>query len=232
MACSPHRDASSGPLPLAAPPGGNVSEPHQRPAGPGPADPSTRRPRTAPLLRPAGTDDRPGLAALWQMFRHELSEFDHSRPAADGAFGRERLDAALTEPDRELVLIEQDGRVVGLAAVRGLLGPCRVVSAFFVVRTARRAGVGGRAADALLRARPGPWEIPFQQANAAAVAFWRGLADRAAPGAWHEERRPVPGRPDLPPDVWISLSRQPGTDACDVLPRSPGQTPSPSPPAR
>ncbi|NJQ06681.1 GNAT family N-acetyltransferase [Streptomyces lonarensis] len=175
------------------------------------------------MLRPAGTDDRPGLAALWQMFRHELSDFDHSRPAADGAFGRERLDAALTEPDRELVLIEQDGRVVGFAAVRGLLGPCRVVSAFFVVRTARRAGIGGRAADALLRARPGPWEIPFQQVNAAAVVFWRGVAERAAPGAWHEERRPVPGRPDLPPDVWISLSQPPGTDAHHVPPRSPSR---------
>ncbi|MER6540761.1 GNAT family N-acetyltransferase, partial [Streptomyces sp900105755] len=42
-----------------------------------------------------------------------------------------------------------------------------------------------------------------------AVAFWRRVAAEAADGAWTEETRPVPGMPELPPDVWISLGTAP-----------------------
>ncbi|NJP67804.1 GNAT family N-acetyltransferase [Streptomyces sp. ventii] len=157
-------------------------------------------------MRTVGDGDRPGLEALWQMFRHDLSEFDRSRPLPDGSFGRERLRAALVEPDREALLIVHEERVTGFALVRGLLGPCRVMSGFFVVRTARRTGVGAGAAHRLTAAHPGPWEIPFQEDNTAAGRFWRRVARRAAPGRWTEERRPVPGRPDLPPDTWIRLT--------------------------
>ncbi|WP_371872608.1 hypothetical protein [Streptomyces pacificus] len=35
--------------------------------------------------------------------------------------------------------------------------------------------------------------------------FWRRVATEVADDAWTEERRPVPARPDVPPDVWISF---------------------------
>ncbi|WP_454858020.1 hypothetical protein [Promicromonospora soli] len=36
--------------------------------------------------------------------------------------------------------------------------------------------------------------------------FWRAVATDAVGQAWTEEHRDVPGRPDLPPDTWISLT--------------------------
>ena len=77
---------------------------------------------------------------------------------------------------------------------------------FFVVRAARGHGVGRAAADALFALYPGAWEIPFQEENAVAARFWRRVAAETAGEGVREERRPVPGKPHIPPDVWLSLT--------------------------
>ncbi|MFF8842504.1 GNAT family N-acetyltransferase [Streptomyces sp. NPDC015127] len=158
-----------------------------------------------PVLRLAHAGDRPVLERLWQLFRHDLSEFVGPLPAPDGTFHDDRLDAAFDNPDRALYLLTSGEHPVGLVLVRGLREPRRVMSAFFVVRALRRTGVGTRAVQDVVGRHPGPWDIPFQDANAGAVRFWRGVAGRIAGAAWTEERRPVPGKPDVPPDVWISF---------------------------
>ncbi|MCS0603770.1 GNAT family N-acetyltransferase [Streptomyces sp. LP11] len=158
------------------------------------------------LVRPATPADRPAVERLWLMFRHDLSEFDGTLPAPDGHFRTERVEHAFTAPGWAPYLLSCDGRLAGLAFVRGLDGPMRVLNSFFVVRAARRRGIGLRAVRAVLGRHPGPWEIAFQEANTAAVRFWERVADDLAPGAWNREPRPVPGRPELPPDQWISFS--------------------------
>ena len=55
----------------------------------------------------------------------------------------------------------------------------------------------------MLGRHPGPWEIAFQRDNLAAGRFWRAIAGEAFE-TWTEEARPVPGKPDVPPDHWIS----------------------------
>jgi predicted acetyltransferase len=57
----------------------------------------------------------------------------------------------------------------------------------------------------LFALHPGEWDIAFQESNAAAGRFWRGVASAVAADSWHEERRPVPGKPDVPPDVWLTF---------------------------
>lgn len=105
---------------------------------------------------------------------------------------------------------EQAGeRPVAFALVRGLDAPTRVLSAFFVVRAARQHGIGRDVAAAVLRDVPGPWEIAFQDANAAAAAFWPRVAADVAGARWAIARRPVPGRPEVPPDAWLSLTVAP-----------------------
>lgn len=160
-------------------------------------------------IRTATAADHPVLERLWPLFRHDMSEFDQVLPGPDGAFRRERLEAALSgDPDWAAYLLWSGEHPAGLAFVRGLAGPARVLNSFFVVRGARRRGVGRHAARQVLARHPGCWEVAFQDTNPAAVRFWRRVATEAtgrAGATWTEELRPVPGRPELPPDSWISF---------------------------
>lgn len=164
------------------------------------------------LIRPTTLADRPVLERLWLLFRHDMSEVSGALPGPNGEFRRERLDATYTDPGRRGLIAHlepADGAPaspVGFALVRGLDGPTRVLSSFFVVRGARRAGIGRQLAERVLADFPGRWEIPFQDANPPAVHFWREVATTAVGQGWNEERRAVPGRSDLPPDTWISFT--------------------------
>ncbi|MEU4384286.1 GNAT family N-acetyltransferase [Promicromonospora sp. NPDC023805] len=174
----------------------------------------TNSPDSAPArltIRPTTPADRPVLERLWLLFQHDMSEITGALPDATGQFRRERLDATFTDPDRRgfLAHLESDDSPpspVGFALVRALDGPARVLTSFFVVRGARRSGVGRELAAQVLASFPGHWEIAFQDANPPAVRFWRAVATDAVGQAWTEEHRAVPGRPELPPDSWISLT--------------------------
>ncbi|MEV6544851.1 GNAT family N-acetyltransferase [Streptomyces sp. NPDC051665] len=163
------------------------------------------------LVRPATPADRPTVERLWLMFRHDLSEFavggQLQLPNPDGTFRSERVDAAFGGRDGDWApyLFVSGEHPVGFAFVRGIGSATRVLNSFFVVRGARRGGVGMGAVRDVVARYPGSWEVAFQDANPGAVAFWRRVGEELAPGEWGEERRPVPGRADLPPDVWISF---------------------------
>ncbi|MGX1312300.1 putative acetyltransferase [Streptomyces calvus] len=157
-------------------------------------------------VRLAGPADRPVVERLWLMFRHDMSEFQGLLPDADGTFRSDRLHSAFTEPGWAPYLAVTGDRPAGFAFVRGLDGPTRVMNSFFVARGARRSGTGLRMAREVVARHPGAWDIAFQDANSAAVRFWRRVATTVAGEAWTEEHRAVPNRPDLPPDVWISFN--------------------------
>jgi predicted acetyltransferase len=157
-------------------------------------------------VRKADAADRPALERLWLMFQHDLSEFRRELPRPDGTFRRQRVQAAFEDADWAPYLLTQDENPVGLALVRGLQAPAHVLNSFFVVRGARRSGIGLQAARDVVSRHPGRWQVAFQDENVAAVRFWRRFATEVAGDAWTEDRRPVPGRPNLPPDVWISFA--------------------------
>ena len=156
-------------------------------------------------LHLAGPSEQPIAERLWLMFRHDLSEFGGQLPNPDGTFRDEWLQAAFSDPDWAAYILFQNDRLVGLALVRGLTSRTRVINSFFIVRGARRTGIGLRAVQDLVVMHPGSWEVAFQDANVTAVHFWRRVAREIAGTAWVEERRPVAGRPGIPPDVWISF---------------------------
>lgn len=147
------------------------------------------------------------------MFRHDMSEFDDLLPNADGTFRDDRLRMAFSEPGWAPYLLMCGDNPAGFAFVRGSTDPTRVLNSFFVVRGARRTGIGLHAVQEIAARHPGSWEVAFQDANMAAVRFWRRVATEIAGDAWTEERRRVPGRPDLPPDVWIAFSTP--AETCD-----------------
>lgn len=117
-----------------------------------------------------------------------------------------RLEPFFDGTDRAAYLIVSGTSLAGLALVRGVTVDARVMGDFFVLRGARRHGVGHIAALQLPSQYPGTWEIPFQDENPAAARFWRRTATAAVGDAWTEERRPVPGKPHLPHDMWIRLT--------------------------
>jgi predicted acetyltransferase len=157
------------------------------------------------LLRVAGPDSRPLFERLWQLYRHDLSEFRDTLPDEQGLFPTHELSTFFDpgRPDRWPYLVVTGDRPAGFALVYANANGSSSIYAFFVARAARRHGVGRRAALELIAEHPGPWEIAFQDRNAGAATFWRGIATTVAGGSWREELRPVPGKPHIPPDSWI-----------------------------
>src|SRR5258708_2719295 len=158
-------------------------------------------------LTPIVTREQRDVASrLWQLYIHDLSEFRGSMPNDDGLFKAARLSTFFEDPDRCGYLIYSGPALAGIALIRGLSGDQRVMGEFFVVRAARRRRVGYRAAVELLHLHPGRWAIPFQEENPGAARFWRRLATEIAGSECREERRPVPGKPQTPPDSRLFLS--------------------------
>jgi predicted acetyltransferase len=156
-------------------------------------------------VREVAGESRAVIERLAQLERHDLSEFRGTLPNADGVYEVRWLPLFFEDAERRTYLIECDGALAGFALTRPLDGGVTSLTAFFVVRALRRRGVGRKAALELLRQRPGKWGIAFQEENPGAARFWRRVATDAVGPAWVEEPRPVPGQPDLPPDIWIFL---------------------------
>ena len=158
-------------------------------------------------LHPVTADQHPLLERLDQLYRHDLSQFRDTLPDEEGRFRTRLADylPAEPDPDRRAYLVRHDGAVAGFALVRGLVEPPRHLGEFFILRALRRHGVGHAVVRELFRLHPGPWQIAFQEENPGAARFWRTVATDAVGSAWHEERRPVPDKDWLPPDVWLFL---------------------------
>jgi predicted acetyltransferase len=142
---------------------------------------------------------------LWQLYSHDLSEFRGYLPDSSGLYKNARLLSFFGDPDRCGYLTYSDQTLVGFALIRGLAGEIRVMGEFFVVRAVRRQGVGHDAAVNVMSLHPGRWAIPFQEENPGAARFWR-LVGAELSSDCQEERRPVPGKPAVPPDVWLLLT--------------------------
>ena len=160
-------------------------------------------------LRVVGVDEphEVVLERLWQLYKHDLSEFRDSHPTTEGLFVTRRgLDALMGDGRHEALLLFHGVRLAGFAIIGGSGEETHDVSEFFILRSQRRQHVGARAAASLLARHRGEWEIAFQENNVAAAAFWRRVARDTARGDVRETRRPVPERPDIAPDVWLSFS--------------------------
>jgi predicted acetyltransferase len=157
-------------------------------------------------LRVVTTETRPVIERLWQLYRHDLSEFRNSMPDDDGLFQeRPLLPYFADDPDRIAYLVYFGTRPAGLVLVHGLSADHREIGEFFVVRHLRRRRVGHQLALKVLAHYPGRWQIAFQEENPGAARFWRQVATAAAGNGWTEELRQNPDKPQIPPDVWITL---------------------------
>jgi predicted acetyltransferase len=143
----------------------------------------------------AGPEHRETLANLFQLYTHDFSDFWTDLSDGDlqenGRFAPyPHLDSYGTLPGREALLIRSDRRLAGFALINGFahsgLPIDFTVAEYFVARKYRRAGVGQAAAQDLMRARPGQWELAVARRNTGALAFWRRVTASVAIGPVEE----------------------------------------------
>lgn len=156
-------------------------------------------------VRPASGDDWTVIAWLWQAYRNDLSAIVDGLPRADGRFNHAWLDGWAESEDAAGYLVREGDAPIAFAVVNRLTEGPHGIGAFWVVPARRRGGVGWELALDVIRRHPGAWEIAFQRDNPGAGKFWRRVADEVF-GEWAEEARPVPGKPEVPPDTWLSGS--------------------------
>jgi predicted acetyltransferase len=156
-----------------------------------------------PLLRTLTDGDRPVVERLWQLYSHDMSEVRGTMPNKGGLYKPGRLPGYFDDPDRRGYLISCNDAPAGFAFVQGVADGTRMIGDFFVVRAARRQGVGYRVVKQLFERYPGNWEIGFQAENAGATEFWRRVVSDTVGAAWSEELRPVPNKPHIPDDHFI-----------------------------
>ena len=152
----------------------------------------------------AGDLGWPVIERLWQLYQHDLSEFRHSSPDAEGLFGG-RLGAYADggRGDRVAYLARLGDLPCGFALVRGLGRDQRLMGEYFVTRSARGRGIAAAFARQVFGRHPGPWAVPFQNENPRAAAFWRRHAAAALDDV-AEQTFAVPNKPHLPPGVWLT----------------------------
>jgi predicted acetyltransferase/ADP-ribose pyrophosphatase YjhB (NUDIX family) len=151
----------------------------------------------------AGHDDWPVIERLWQLYQHDLSEFRHSSPDADGLFRSIRLPRYLGHQESTAYLARLGDVPCGFALVSGVGRRQRLMGEFFVTRSTRGGGTAAAFAGEVFARHPGPWVIPFQNENPRAAAFWRRLAADVLSDVV-EDSFAVPGKPHLPHDVWLT----------------------------
>ena len=119
-----------------------------------------------------------------------LSEVGAS--AEDIASADARSAALLSAPDRETLLIERDEEHVGFVVLQRLFShdnsPIYLLLEFYVIPESRALGVGAAAARLLFDRFDGSWEIRSLSSDVRAIAFWRRVTSRYAPGAVEERR--------------------------------------------
>jgi len=151
-----------------------------------------------------GDADWPVVERLWQLYQHDLSEFRHGSPDADGLFQARTLPGYRARDDRVGYLARRgEGVPCGFAMVRGTRRERRVMGEFFMTRSSRGTGVAIDFAREVLARHPGEWVIPFQNENPRAAAFWRRVAGEVLDDVT-EKTVAVPGKRHLPPDVWMT----------------------------
>jgi predicted acetyltransferase len=146
------------------------------------------------VLQAVSEADKPVLARLLELYRHDLSEFRPYELSAHGTFGYRYLDVYFLDDDRRADFVTVDGELAGFVMTRHLGSRTSTIGEFFIVRRWRRRGVGREVAHQLFARSPGHWLVSFDDGNAAGRAFWPQVCSAVAFGTVDTRAKP--------PDAW------------------------------
>jgi predicted acetyltransferase len=133
-------------------------------------------------LHAVSRDEAPTLRNLFELYAYDFSETVPLELHANGRFEVPIPDRWWEDAEHYPFFIRENERLCGFALVRRgsrITAATDVmdVAEFFVIRGARRKGVGAAAAHALFEAFPGRWEIRVRQTNTHAKRFWARVAE-------------------------------------------------------
>jgi predicted acetyltransferase len=141
------------------------------------------------VLVPVEPGARGVLANLFQLYRHDMSEFRGYELDEDGTYDYPSLGSYLGSEDRDAWFIRVEGRLAGFVLTRRMPEGVWEVAEFFVARSERRRGIGRLALAAAFATHEGRWTCFADEVNtasermcAAAAASVAGEAARAARG--------------------------------------------------
>lgn len=124
-------------------------------------------------------EDRELLWNIHQKYLYEMTLYYDDEMDALGNYHYGYFDAYFTEPDRTALFIYSDRRLAGFAMINPhsyIHGhPDRVLAEFTIFPRYRRLHIGRDAAERILTARPGRWEIKYNERNAGAKALWNAV---------------------------------------------------------
>lgn len=122
---------------------------------------------------PAPAAQQATIANLLELYAHDFSGFHPVQLGEDGRFGYASLPLYWSEEGRHPFLVRADGRLAGFVLVKKVDAGWDLAE-FFVVRGARRSGVGTRVAHEIWRRFPGAWVVRVMEANGSAERLWAG----------------------------------------------------------
>ena len=139
-------------------------------------------------VRLAHTAERLVVRHMMELYQHDFSEFDGTDLDEHGQYGYYDLDCFWINPTFSAFVIKVDEKWAGFVLVNDeVIDPdnSATIVEFFVLRKYRRHGVGRHAAQAILGAHPGRWEIKVIKENPAAFIFWEKVIKSTWPGQEH-----------------------------------------------
>jgi predicted acetyltransferase len=144
-------------------------------------------------VREASPADLVLIRNLYPLYLHDLSAFTELYEVDErGVFYPDYLPEWLDGPSPRMhsLTVHEGGRPAGFALVGQAPYPHMTpgrdyrMCEFFVLKRARRRGVGRRAAQAIFALFPGVWEVSELPLNTGAVSFWRAVIGEYTGGAF------------------------------------------------
>jgi predicted acetyltransferase len=138
-------------------------------------------------------EDREWIRAVYHDYVSDLAAPRRTAPSlsAWGIRDDEPLAGWFSERTSTPLVLVDSGRRVGFALVaRGTAGEAdHCLRDFYVLRTARRRGIGANAAAQIFAQFGGRWEVVEDERNIAALQFWRHVIGALTAGRFREGRR-------------------------------------------
>jgi len=140
-------------------------------------------------LTEATDADRAVVQNLGRLYVYDISEHTGWRCPTDGLYGCRDFGEYWDRDDCWPFMVRCGTEPAGFALIDRPTDSPGVdydVGEFFILRKLRRRGIGQAVAHRLFDRFEGAWQVRQLLDNPPAIAFWRKVVDRYAPGRWTE----------------------------------------------